>query len=121
VHALRDLAMRRGSATMGAMTETSSGGALIVFVLAVVMIAGSLWTLFFRARLPIPAGLGRGVTRATLEVFNLWLADYGGWAGCFFLPIGTMLALGVIEGGMAFYHWPIALLMFAVLAVWKMR
>ena len=106
---------------MDAMTTPQPDDSLIVFVLAVAMIAGSLWTLFFRARLPIPAGLGRGFARATLEVFNQWLADYGGWAGCFFLPIGTMLALGVIEGGMAFYHWPIALLMFAVLAVWKMR
>jgi hypothetical protein len=103
------------------MTTPQPDDSLFVFLLAVLMIAGSLWTLFFRARLPIPAGLGRGFARATLEVFNQWLADYGGWAGCFFLPIGTMLALGVIEGGMAFYHWPIALFMFAVLAVWKMR
>jgi hypothetical protein len=104
------------------MDETSTLDTLSVFMIAVVMIAGSVWTLFFRARVPIPAGWSRrGFARASLEILNQWLADYGGWSGCFFLPIGSMLALGVIEGGLAFYHWPIALIMFAVLAVWKMR
>ena len=92
-----------------------------VFLIALAAVVGSVWTLFFPARLPIPQGLPRGVTRATLEIFNQWLADYGGWAGCFFLPIGLMLMLGVLSGGMAFWHWPVALLTFAVLAVWKMR
>lgn len=98
-----------------------TGDTLDVFLLALAMVAGSVWMLFFRARLPIPAMLPRGITRATLETFNQWLADYGGWAGCFFLPIGAMLTLGVLAGGMAFWHWPLALLIFAVLAVWKMR
>ena len=103
------------------MNEVQGGDEVIVFLIAVAAIVGSVWTMFFRARVPIPAGLPRGFTRATLEIFNQWLADYGPWAGCFFLPIGLMLALAVLEGGMSFYHWPIAVLTFAVLGVWKMR
>jgi len=102
------------------MTELS-GGNLHVFLLALAMVAGSAWMLFWRARVPIPAALGRGVTRTLLELVNSWLSLFGGWAGCFFLPIGTMLMLGVLQGGMAFWHWPLALAMFAVLAVWRNR
>ncbi len=98
-----------------------TGGNLDVFLVALAMVAGSVWVLFFRARLPIPVGLPKGFTRAFLEVVNQWLADYGGWAGCFFLPIGAMLTLGTLSGGLAFWHWPVALMTFAVLAVWKMR
>lgn len=98
-----------------------TGDTLWVFLIALAMVAGSVWMLFFRARLPIPASLPRGFRRGVLEIFNQWLADYGGWAACFFLPIGTMLTLAVLQGGLAFYHWPIALVMFAVLAVWRMR
>lgn len=102
------------------MDEIDSGS-LHVFLIALAMIAGSVWTLFFRARVPIPAGLRGGFTRGLLELVNTWLQLFGGWAGCFFLPIGSMLALGVLAGGMAFWHWPVALMMFAVLAVWKNR
>ena len=98
-----------------------TGDTLDVFLLALGTVVGSIWMLFFRAQLPIPAALPRGLTRATLEVFNQWLADYGGWAGSFFLPIGAMLMLGVLAGGMAFWHWPVALMIFAVLAVWKLH
>lgn len=112
------LPVKSGKETMIEFLDSGSGH---VFVLATLMVVGSVWTLFFHARVPIPAGLPRGATRATLEIFNQWLKDYGGWAGCFFLPIGSMLVLGVMAGGLAFYHWPIGLLMFAVLAVWKMR
>lgn len=98
-----------------------SGDTLWVLLIALAMVAGSIWTLFLRPRVPIPAGLRPGFVRGTLEILNQWLADYGGWAGCFFLPIGSMLTLAVLQGGLAFYHWPIALVMFAVLAVWRMR
>jgi len=101
--------------------DNLSGGNLHVFLVALAMVAGSTWVLFFRARVPIPAGLGRGFTRGLLEMINTWLALFGAWTGCFFMPIGTMLVLGVLAGGLAFWHWPVALMMFAVLAVWKNR
>ena len=97
-----------------------SGGNLHVFLIALAMVAGSVWTLFFRARVPVPAGWP-SFFRAILEMTNTWLALFGAWAGCFFMPIGAMLVLGVLAGGMAFWHWPVALMMFAVLAVWKNR
>lgn len=100
--------------------DNLSGDNLDVFLIALVMVAGSAWTLFFRARVPVPQGLP-GFFRAILEITNTWLQLFGAWAGCFFMPIGAMLVLGVLAGGMAFWHWPVALIMFAVLAVWKNR
>ena len=100
--------------------DNLSGDNLDVFLIALAMVAGSAWTLFFRARVPVPQGLP-GFFRAILEITNTWLQLFGGWAGCFFMPIGAMLVLGVLAVGMAFWHWPVALIMFAVLAVWKNR
>ena len=92
-----------------------------VFLLALAMIAGSVWMLFLDARLPVPRGLRRGVTRLVLEIANDWLRLFGGVAACFFLPLGVMLALACLSGGLAFWHWPVALAMFAALMVWRLR
>ena len=80
--------------------ENLSGDSLHVFLIALAMVAGSAWTLFFRARLPVPAGLP-GFFRAILEIANTWLNLFGGWAGCFFMPIGTMLLLLLGDGVVA--------------------
>lgn len=101
--------------------EHLSGGNLDVFLLGLFMVAGSSWALFLKPRIPIPAGLRSRFLRATLEVTNVWLRDYGGWAGSFFLPIGAALMTATLMGEMQIWMWALALLVFAVLAVWRLR
>ena len=59
--------------------------------------------------------------RFLLEFTNDWLLIWATPAGCFFLPISSVLALACLEGGMAFWHWPVAVALFAVLLVWRLR
>jgi hypothetical protein len=101
--------------------EHLSGKNLGVFLVALAMVAVSVWMLFLRPRLPIPAGLRGGFVRGVLEVLDDWLRTHGPTLGAMTLPIGSVLVLAVLQGGLAFYHTIIMLLMFAVLAVWRMR
>ncbi len=96
------------------------GDTLSVFLIALAVVAGSIWTLFLNPRIPIPSGSPK-VVRFLMEVANDWLHIFGIPAGCFFLPIGSMLVLACLEGGLSFWHWPVALVMFAVLMVWRLR
>ena len=97
------------------------GDALTIFAGSVVAVAASLWLLIFRPLIPIPEALPRGVTRLLLELVNDWLRLFGGWFACGCLPVVLMLALGALQGGMQFWHWPAAIAIFAVLAVWRLR
>ena len=106
----------------GGMFDTfCQGDTASVFLLASIMMIVSVWMLFLKPRIPIPQALPRGLTRFLLEICNDWLRIFGGVAGAFFLPIGTMLVLATLTGGLAFWHWPVALVMFAGLIVWHLR
>ncbi len=96
------------------------GDTLDVFLIALAVVAVSIWMLFLNPRLPVPRG-SPGIVRFFLEFANDWLRIFGIPAGCFFLPIGSMLVLATLEGGLAFWHWPVALVMFAALMVWRLR
>jgi hypothetical protein len=98
-----------------------TGDTLWVFLIALAMVAMSVSLLFLRPRVPIPERLPRGFTRGTLETVNDWLASHGPTFGCMCLPVGSMLALAVLQGGLRFYHLLLTLLIFAMLVVWRMR
>jgi len=55
------------------------------------------------------------------SISSLAYKHYDGNTLHYLFKHGTMLMLGVLQGGMAFWHWPLALAMFAVLAVWRNR
>ena len=97
------------------------GDALIVFIGASAAVAASLWLLFSKPSIPIPEAMPRGLARLLLESVDDWLRLFGGWFACACLPVALMLALGALEGGMQFWHWPAAVVIFAVLAVWRLR
>ena len=69
----------------------------------------------------VPAADSPKAFRIFMEIVNDWLRIFGIPTGCFFLPIGSMLVLACLEGGLSFWHWPVALIMFAVLMVWRLR
>ena len=96
------------------------GDTLGVFMIALAMVAGSIWMLFLNPRIPFPADSPKAF-RIFMEIVNDWLRIFGIPTGCFFLPIGSMLVLACLEGGLSFWHWPVALIMFAVLMVWRLR
>jgi hypothetical protein len=95
--------------------------ATIIFLGCVAVIAVSIWMVFFKARIPIPQDLPRGVTRFTLEVINDWLRLFGGLTGCVGLPLAIALGLAVLSGGMTPWHFVGAMLMFVLMIVWRMR
>ena len=97
------------------------GDALIIFMGSLVLIAASIWMVFFKARVPIPEGLPRGITRFTLEILNDWLRLFGGLTGCVGLPMASILALAVLQGGMTPWHFVGAILLFVLMIVWRMR
>ncbi|MBC6440988.1 MAG: hypothetical protein GDA49_11405 [Rhodospirillales bacterium] len=106
-----------------ALTASSGlrGDALIIFIGSVVAIATSLWVLAFRPLIPVSDRLPRGFTRLMLELCNDWIRLFGGWMAAAVFPVGLMLALGTLQGGMQFWHWPVAIVIFAVVAVWRLR
>jgi len=97
------------------------GDALIIFIGSVVVLALSTWVLFARPLIPIPQWLPGGITRTMLELCNDWLRLFSGWFAAGALPVALMLAFGTLEGGMQFWHWPAAIMIFAVVAVWRLR
>ena len=97
------------------------GDRLIIFLGSLGAVALSLWILIFKPQIPVPEVLPRGFTRLLLELVNDWLRLFGGWFACGCLPIGLMLALGTLQGGMQFWHWPAAIVIFAATAVWRLR
>ncbi len=96
------------------------GDRLQLFLMSLGVVAVSIWMLFLNPRVPVPER-APGVIRFLAEFANDWLLIWATPAGCFFLPIGSMLVLACLEGGMAFWHWPVAVLMFAALIVWRLR
>ena len=97
------------------------GDALIIFIGSVAVLALSTWVLWSRPMIPIPGWLPRGFTRLMLELTNDWLRLFSGWFAAGALPVAMMLALGTLQGGMQFWHWPVAIIIFAVVAVWRLR
>ncbi len=98
-----------------------TGDALIIFLGCLAVIAISIWMVFFKARIPIPEDMPRGVTRFLLEIVNDWLRLFGGVTGCLGLPIAVALGLAVLTGGMTPWHFIGAMLMFGLMMVWRMR
>ncbi len=96
------------------------GDRLQLFLMSLGVMAVSIWFLFLNPRVPVP-GRAPGVIRFLLEFTNDWLLIWATPAGCFFLPISSVLALACLEGGLAFWHWPVAVAMFAALLVWRLR
>lgn len=98
-----------------------TGANLHVFLLALVLSAAAIALLFLRVQIPIPAWLRPRFLRAVLEILNDWLRTHGPTLAAMTLPVTTMLALAVLQGGLALYHLVIMGVMFAVLVVWRMR
>lgn len=96
------------------------GDALVIFYGALASVALSLWLLAFRPRIRVPPALP-GPLRLLLELADDWLRLFGGWFACGLLPVAAMLALAVPAGGLQFWHWPAAIVIFAVVAVWRLR
>ena len=96
------------------------GDRLQLFLISLGVLAISIWFLFLNPRLPVPA-VAPGVIRYVLGFVNDWLRIWATPAGCFFLPVATVLSLACLEGGMAFWHWPVAVTLFAALLVWRLR
>lgn len=104
----------------GAAVAAIEGDALIIFYGALASVALSLWLLVFRPRIRVPPSLPFPL-RLLLELADDWLRLFGGWFACGLLPVAAMLVLAVPAGGLQFWHWPAAIVIFAVVAVWRLR